>query len=129
MAEAKIDPNCKYTPKHEWVRLAGEEATVGITDYAQKSLGDIVFVELPENGDQVSPGDSLGVVESVKAAEDYYSPVGGEVSAVNEALSGNPALVNQDCYGDGWFVKLQAGEVPTDLLSPEEYEKLVAGLD
>ncbi len=104
--------NLKYAKTHEWTRLDGpDEVTVGITDYAQHALGDVVFVELPEIGQVVSQGDSFGVVESVKAASDVYAPLSGEVIMINEALLDAPELLNSDPYGDGWMIKLR----PSDL--------------
>jgi glycine cleavage system H protein len=95
-----------FTEDHEWIDLDGEIATVGITDYAQSQLGDIVFVEVPEDGKQVAKGDDAAVVESVKAASDVYAPVSGTVIVGNPALEGEPALVNEDPEGDGWFFKM-----------------------
>lgn len=100
----------RYTKDHEWIRLAGEEGIVGITAYAAEQLGDVVFVELPEIGKTVSQGDELAVVESVKAASEVYAPVSGEVIAVNDALEGEPAKVNEAPGGDGWFVKLKVSD-------------------
>jgi glycine cleavage system H protein len=97
----------KFTKDHEWIKLDGEVATVGITDYAQKQLGDVVFVELPEVGRNVVAGKEAAVVESVKAASEVYAPVAGDVVEVNEALGDDPALVNRDPQGEGWFVKLR----------------------
>ena len=114
----------KYASSHEWSRLEDDgTVTIGITDHAQEALGDVVFVELPEEGTVLAAGDDAGVVESVKAASDIYAPLGGEVIALNEQLEDEPERVNSDPYGDGWFFKLQ----PTDLsdlealLSAEEY--------
>ncbi len=100
----------RYTEEHEWIRLEGDEAVCGITDFAQEQLGDIVFVELPEVGRQVAAGDEVAVIESVKAASEVYAPVAGEVVAVNEALVDNPALVNEDAAGAGWFFRLRPGD-------------------
>jgi glycine cleavage system H protein len=103
-----------YTPEHEWIRLDGDTATVGITNFAQGQLGDIVFVELPDAGRQVSKGGEAAVVESVKAASDVYAPVTGEVVEANQALSDDPSLVNSDPEGEGWFFRLRladAGEL------------------
>lgn len=97
----------RFTKDHEWIRLEGDTATVGISDYAQGQLGDVVFVELPEAGRAVSKGGEAAVVESVKAASEVYAPVGGEVVGVNDALTGDPALVNRDPMGEGWFLKLR----------------------
>ena len=104
-------PDCKYTKEHEWVRLEGDTAVVGITDYAQSELGDVVFVELPAAGTPVRQGESFGVVESVKAASDLYAPVSGEVLEPNAALQDAPELVNRDPYGAGWMLKVK----PSDL--------------
>ncbi len=95
-----------YTDEHEWIRVEGGTATIGITDYAQEQLGDLVFVELPQVGTQLSKGDTAVVVESVKAASDVYAPVDGEITGVNDALSDNPALVNSAPTGDGWLWKM-----------------------
>ena len=99
-------------------------ATIGITDHAQEELGDVVFVELPEEGATIDAGESFGTVESVKAVSDLYTPVGGEVVEVNSSLEDAPEKINDDPYGEGWIVKLSTSEV-ADLLSPEEYEKVV----
>ena len=115
----------QYTKSHEWVRIEGDTATVGITDHAQDELGDVVFVELPEEGDTFDAGESFGTVESVKAVSDLYAPVGGEVVEVNSALEDAPENINEDPYGEGWIVKLRTSD-EADLLSPEEYEKVVA---
>ncbi len=121
----------KYTSEHEWVRIDGDEAVVGITDYAQTQLGDIVYVELPERGGKIEKGKEAGTVESVKAASEIYAPLSGEVtSTVNEALGEEPARVNTDPMGEGWFFKLKLSnpaEVDS-LLDEAAYEKLVAGL-
>jgi len=100
----------KFTEDHEWIAVEGEVGTVGITEYAQEQLGDVVFVELPEVGRKVSKGDDLAVVESVKAASEIYAPVDGEVVAVNEALPETPDLVNKDPRGGAWFVKIKIGD-------------------
>ncbi len=122
-----IPSDLYYTKDHEWVRVNGEEATVGITDYAQGELGDIVFLDLPEIGTVVTGGSPFGTIEAVKAAADMYSPVSGEVIAVNGLLEDSPELINKDPYGDGWIIKIQvkdAEEVET-LLSPDNYAKLI----
>jgi len=100
----------RYTKDHEWVRVEGDLATVGISDHAQEQLGDVVFVELPEIGRQVAKGDAMAVVESVKAASDLYAPISGEVVEVNEALNDDPSLVNSGAESGGWFCKLRLGE-------------------
>jgi len=99
-----------YTKEHEWVRVEGDLATVGISDHAQEQLGDVVFVELPEIGRQVAKGDAMAVVESVKAASDLYAPISGEVVEVNEALNDDPSLVNSGAESGGWFCKLRLGD-------------------
>lgn len=114
----------RYTKEHEWILLEGEVATIGITDYAQDQLGDVVFVELPEVGKQVDEGDEAAVVESVKAASEVYAPVGGEVVEVNSALTEDPAKVNQDPEGAGWFVKVKIAdpEALDDLMDEDTYK-------
>ena len=110
----------RFTKDHEWVEVAGDIATVGITAYAAEQLGDVVFVELPETGKAVKAGDGFAVVESVKAASDIYAPVTGDVVAVNEELSSMPELLNEDPYGKGWIFKVKLGELG-ELLSPDDY--------
>jgi glycine cleavage system H protein len=119
-----IPEDLQYTKSHEWVRIEGDTATIGITDHAQDELGDVVFVELPDEGDTFDAGDSFGTVESVKAVSDLYTPVGGEVVEVNSALEDAPENINEDPYGEGWIVKLRTTD-EADLLSAEEYEKVV----
>ena len=120
----------RYTKEHEWVRLDGDLATVGISDYAQQQLGDVVFVELPEVGRQVSQGGSMAVVESVKAASDVYAPISGEVVETNSALENDPALVNRSAEDQGWFCRLRVGDRSqlTQLMDVEAYKAYVAGL-
>jgi glycine cleavage system H protein len=119
-----VPGDLQYTRTHEWVRREGATATVGITDHAQDELGDVVFVELPEEGATFGAGDAFGTIESVKAVSDLYAPVGGEVVEVNSALDDVPEKVNEDPYGDGWIVRLRvSGE--GDLLSAAEYEKVL----
>jgi glycine cleavage system H protein len=119
-----VPQDLQYTRSHEWVRTEGDTATVGITDHAQDELGDVVFVELPDEGATFDAGESFGTVESVKAVSDVYAPVGGEVVEVNSSLEDAPEKINDDPYGEGWLVKLRtSGEA--DLLSPEGYEKVV----
>jgi glycine cleavage system H protein len=107
----KLDSEARYTKNDEWVRVEGDIVVVGITDYAQHHLSDIVYVELPAEGDELSHGDSIAVVESVKAAADVYAPVSGEVVAINEVLDDSPELVNADAFGEAWFFKV----APSDL--------------
>lgn len=123
----KVPSDLRYAKTHEWVRIAGEYATVGITDHAQHELTDVVFVELPQKGRKLKAGESCAVVESVKTASDIYTPVGGEVTAINDAVVANPALVNTDPYGEGWFfkVKLANPAETQSLLSGEDYSKQV----
>jgi glycine cleavage system H protein len=119
-----IPEDLQYTKSHEWVRMQGGTATIGITDHAQEELGDVVFVELPDEGATFSVGESFGTVESVKAVSDLYTPVGGEVVEVNSSLEDAPERINEDPYGEGWIVRLRTSD-EADLLSPEEYEKVV----
>ena len=115
----------RYTKSHEWLTVDGKSVTVGITDFAQAQLGDVVFLELPSPDRKLDLGESFGVVESVKAASDLYAPVAGKVTAVNDKLTAHPELVNSDPYGDGWIVKLElSGELPSDLLDEAEYKKI-----
>jgi glycine cleavage system H protein len=120
-----IPEDLQYTKSHDWVRIEGDTATIGITDHAQEELGDVVFVELPDEGATFDAGESFGTVESVKAVSDLYTPVGGEIVEVNSALEDAPENINEDPYGEGWIVKLRTSD-EADLLSPEEYEKVVA---
>ena len=99
-----------YTPDHEWLRIEGDVATIGVTDYAQSQLGDVVFVELPKIGRRLKKAEAAAVVESVKAASDVYAPISGEVLAVNDAVAAEPALVNSDAGGDAWFFKLRIAD-------------------
>jgi glycine cleavage system H protein len=121
----KIDPNARYRSSHEFARREGASYVVGISDHAQESLGDIVFVELPEPGKVLKQGESFGVVESVKAASDLYMPLSGKVVAVNTGLQGDPALVNRECYAGGWMIKVEAS-APGEwdgLMDAAAYEK------
>jgi len=123
---SNIPKDLKYAKSHEWVRVSGAEATVGITDHAQHELTDVVFVELPEPGKKIKAGESCAVVESVKTASDIYSPVSGEIVAVNKAVVDNPALVNSEPYGAGWLlrIRLEDPRELEDLISDEEYAEL-----
>jgi glycine cleavage system H protein len=115
----------RYTKTHEWITVDGKTVTIGITDFAQSQLGDVVFLELPTVGRKLASRESFGVVESVKAASDLYSPVAGRVTAVNDQLTSKPELVNSDPYGDGWIMKLElAGDLPSDLLDEAGYKKV-----
>ena len=124
---SQVPADLRYAKSHEWVRVAGDVATVGITDHAQHELTDIVFVELPAVGRKVAAGEACAVVESVKTASDIYSPVSGEILAVNKAVSDNPALVNSEPYASGHFfqVRLSAPAEVEALLSPEVYSKQI----
>jgi glycine cleavage system H protein len=126
---SNVPSDLKYAKSHEWVRVEKDVATIGITDHAQQELTDVVFVELPEIGKKFKAGDACAVVESVKTASDIYSPLTGEVLRVNQALVDNPALVNTDPYGEGWFFKIQLsnpGDVEA-MLSAEKYKEQIGG--
>jgi glycine cleavage system H protein len=115
----------RYTKTHEWVAVDGKHATVGITDFAQSQLGDVVFLDLPKPGRKLDLGETFGVVESVKAASDLYSPVAGRISEVNEKLASKPELINSDPLGEGWILKLEVtGDLPADLLDEDAYKKV-----
>jgi len=117
--------NFRYTKEHEWVHAEGDTATVGITDHAQSELGDIVYVDLPKVGTKVEAGKSLGSVESVKAVSDIYSPVSGEVIAVNEVLATAPEKLNNDPHGDAWLVKVKTSAPADGLMSAADYQSYV----
>lgn len=122
----EFDPNVRYLETHEWARQDGDVVVVGISDYAQSTLSDVVYVELPEIGDALTKGDQLGVVESVKAAGDVYAPVSGEVVAVNEALEDSPELVNESPFGEGWLLRIKPSDIGEldSLLDAEAYKKV-----
>jgi len=120
-----IPEDLHYTDEHEWISVEDGVATVGITDYAQKELGDIVFVELPEVGAEVEAMDTFGTIEAVKTVSDLFSPVSGTVVEVNEALEDHPELVNDDPYRDGWMIKIEFSEQPEDWLSAKEYKEMI----
>lgn len=124
----KLDPKARYAESHEWARKEGNAIVVGISDFAQESLSDIVYVELPEVGDTLEQGDEFGVVESVKAASEVYAPVSGEVIAINERLEDEPEIVNESPYGDGWFIRLKPDDPGQwdEMMSDDEYETFVA---
>jgi glycine cleavage system H protein len=129
--DMKIDPDCRYNQEHEWIRAEGDEGVVGISDYAQDQLSDVVYVELPEVGDTFEQGDMFAVVESVKAASDVYMPVSGEILEINEKLEDSPELVNQDPYGEAWFVRITITD-PAELdglMDAGEYEAFLKELD
>jgi glycine cleavage system H protein len=125
----KLDRKARYAETHEWARKDGDTIVCGISDHAQEKLSDIVYVELPEVGEQIDRGDNFGVVESVKAASDLYMPMSGEIVAVNEELADSPEIINDDPFGEGWMIKFKPSDPDewTDLLSPEEYEDSAAG--
>tara|TARA_B100001121_G_C18433673_1_gene500436 strand:+ start:240 stop:629 length:390 start_codon:yes stop_codon:yes gene_type:complete len=126
-----FDESVKYQESHEWARVDGDLVVVGISDYAQDELGDVVFVELPEVGSTLKKGDAFGVVESVKAASDLYLPVGGEIAEVNEALKDTPEKVNEAPFGDGWIIKVKAadtGELDA-LMDAAAYKTFTEGLE
>jgi glycine cleavage system H protein len=124
----KFPEDCLYTRQHEWVRYLDGVATVGITEYAQQELGDVVFVELPKVGDSFDTNETFANVESVKAVSEVFSPAAGDIIEINEELVDSPQHVNEDPYGDGWFVKLKLNDPKEleDLLKPEEYAEMVA---
>jgi glycine cleavage system H protein len=125
---SELPTDLLYTKDHEWIQLHDDgTATVGITDYAQESLGDITFVEFPEVGDTLEVGDTFGVVESVKAASDLYMPVTGEIVEINDAVDSAPELVNQAAFSDGWLLKVRLSDDSqvADLMQPDAYAKLI----
>jgi glycine cleavage system H protein len=123
-----VPRDLRYTKDHEWVRVDGDEADIGITAYAADQLGDIVFVELPRIGTAITAHGTFGVVESVKAVSDLFAPLGGEVVAVNEALTGSPESVNDDAYGAGWMIRVHVADPSQldELLDPDAYDTLIA---
>ena len=123
--------DCQYTKEHEWVRLEDGIAVVGITDYAQDHLGDVVFIELPDVGTEVTQFEPFGVIDSVKASSELYAPLSGEVEAVNDALTEQPELVNQEPYGEGWMIKVRPADLAEmgQLLDADGYEQLLGTLD
>jgi glycine cleavage system H protein len=123
-----IPENLKYTKEHEWIRVEGNTGTIGITDYAQGELGDVIYVDIPEEKD-VNAGDSFGTIEAVKTVSDIYAPVSGKITEINKAINDNPAIVNKDPYGEGWMVKITFSnpEELKDLLDAEGYKKLIGG--
>lgn len=122
----KIPKDLSYTEDHEWIRIEGDTAYVGITDFAQGELGDIVFVEVETVGDEIAGGEIFGTIEAVKTVSDLFMPVSGEVVEFNEKIEGNPELVNSDPYGEGWLIKLKITDSEKKLLSSEEYKTLTA---
>jgi glycine cleavage system H protein len=129
MADVKIPDDLLYTEEHEWVKkVSDDEITVGITDYAQGELSDVVFVELPEVGSSFAKMEPFGTIEAVKAVSELYTPVSGEITAVNDDLADDPAVVNRDPYGDGWMVRIRLNDTSEldDLLSSQKYRALIA---
>lgn len=124
---ANVPANLKYSDDHEWCRVEGEYAYIGITDFAQSELGDIVFVDIPTEGETIAAGDVFGSIEAVKTVSDAFSPVSGVVEEINPAIDSNPALVNKDPYGEGWMikVKMSASEEVESLLTAEQYGALI----
>ncbi len=127
--ELNLPEDVKYTEDHEWVKLSGDTAKIGISDYAQDQLGDIVFVELPGVGDSFAKGDEFGTLESVKAVSELYMPVGGEVTAINEALEDAPELVNTDPYGEGWMIEVKVSDASEaeSLMNKDGYLEVLKG--
>ena len=123
-----LPQDLKYTKEHEWVKIKGDTALIGITDFAQSELGDIVYVEMPEIDSEIEQMSEFGVVESVKTVSNLYSPVTGIVKKINKKLADNPDLVNSDPYGDGWMIEVKCADMNEldDLLSAEEYEEIVS---
>ena len=126
----ELPGDLKYTKEHEWLRKEEDgSVTIGITDHAQSALGDLVYVELPELGQDVETGGEMAVVESVKAASDVYAPISGSVLAVNDVLSDDPEKINADPYGDGWIVRLQPADDDSDTMDPDAYQVFLDDLD
>jgi glycine cleavage system H protein len=119
--------NLFYTKEHEWIKIEGSTATIGITDYAQEQLGDIVFVDLPSVGQDLKREDTFGVVESVKSVSDCYAPLTGKVAEINEDLADNPQMLNEDCYGEGWMIKIALNDAneAKKLMKAAEYQAFV----
>ena len=125
----EIKPELKYTKDHEWISIDGEIATIGITDYAQGELGDIVYVEIESLGEELSKEEIFGSVEAVKTVSDLFIPVSGEITEMNENLEDNPELINDDPYGDGWIIKMKISDISelASLLSADDYNDLIGG--
>jgi glycine cleavage system H protein len=125
--QMKIPAELKYTEDHEWIRIEGNVAVVGITDYAQNELGDVVFVEIETEGEELEKGDTFGTVEAVKTVSDLFMPLAGKVAEVNAALADEPELVNKDPYGKGWMIKIEVGSMDEadELLSADDYKKMI----
>ena len=123
----KIPEDNLYTREHEWLRIEGNKAEVGITEHAQKSLGDIVYVELPEIGDEIDAGDEFGSIESVKAVNSLYMPMSGNITAVNTELKDSPETINEECYDEGWLIRFELSnqEESSELLSSKDYKEFL----
>lgn len=123
----QIPEELKYTKDHEWARIEGDVATIGITDFAQSELGDIVYVELPQVGDEIAQGESFGTIEAVKAVSDMFAPLSGEVVETNEKIVDNPEIINKEPYGEGWFIKIKISDPDeaNNLLDKVQYEELI----
>jgi glycine cleavage system H protein len=127
---SELPGDLRFTAEHEWLRQEEDGSiTIGITDHAQAALGDLVYVELPEVGQELESGNEMAVVESVKAASDVYAPVSGTVLEVNEVLADDPEKINADPYGDGWIVRVQPGDESVDTMSPDEYQEFLDELE
>ena len=128
---SKLPKDVLYTRDHEWTRIEGNVAEVGITDHAQKELGDIVFIELPDIGDEIDAGDEFGSIESVKAVNSLFMPMTGKIIAVNTELKDSPELINEECYDDGWMIRIELSnpDESAELFSPEDYEDFLLDED
>jgi len=124
---SKIIDDLMYSKEHEWIKAVGDIITIGITDFAQSELGDIIFVEMPESGTEIKKDEPFGTIEAVKTVTDLVSPVNGKLMEINPELEDNPELVNQDCYNKGWFAKIKLEDLSEldDLLNPEEYKAII----
>ena len=123
-----VPENLKYTKEHEWVRIDGNEAVIGITDYAQAALGDLVYVEIPEIGQNIDAGGEMAVVESVKAASDVYSPLSGKITNVNENLTNEPQIINLDPYGEGWIACIFPNDEINNVMNADEFQQFLDDL-
>jgi len=123
-----IPNELKYTKEHEWIRVEGDEAVIGVTDFAQGELGDVVFLEIETKGDSLSTGETFGTIEAVKTVSDLYMPVDGEVVELNPALEDNPELINSDPFGEGWMIRIKLADASQleGLISPEDYKSLIS---
>ena len=122
-----IPEDLKYTKEHEWIKIEGKIATIGITEYAQSELGDIVFVEMPSKGSQFSKDDTIGTIEAVKTVADIYSPINGIISEINQDIESNPELINSDPYSSGWIIKMSIGSIDqSSLLDHNQYSEFIS---